>query len=184
MKDIETTTLCFENEVGGYCPGLIFLLTTTMTSINIDCSLFPAGGHGNFKSDEGNSSLGGAVDRLPASSRTSSSVQGLTTVVTPYTSYSDLWCTRLHAGLRAAYKCRFCPYKTTFKGGIVLHEQRHSEAASFKCRFCNYMSLDGTNVAKHEMSKHTGKKPYKCSLCAYIARTKCHLTEHLRTHQK
>ncbi|XP_064456267.1 zinc finger protein 513-like isoform X1 [Ornithodoros turicata] len=173
MKDIETTTLCFENEVGGYCPGLIFLLTTTMTSINIDCSLFPAGGalevQGGF----------GASDPTPFAQEG----PGYECTLCPYVTNCRRNLLR-HAKthlVNKPFKCTFCSYATAKRGHMMSHVRKHTGERPYGCRYCGYKASHPTTLTRHERI-HTGEKPFKCSTCPYASSRKQQLQEHERTH--
>ncbi|KAG8178229.1 hypothetical protein JTE90_025112 [Oedothorax gibbosus] len=52
-----------------------------------------------------------------------------------------------------------------------------------KCDFCDYTTLKTDHLRAH-VSRHTGEKPYRCSLCSKDFRTKSSLTAHFVVHLK
>lgn len=51
-----------------------------------------------------------------------------------------------------------------------------------QCPSCPYRSYYSTHVRSHIMAKHTGEKPFQCSVCAKRFTQKTNLITHLRIH--
>ncbi|KAL7648198.1 UNVERIFIED_CONTAM: hypothetical protein RMT77_000101 [Armadillidium vulgare] len=54
---------------------------------------------------------------------------------------------------------------------------------SFRCPYCPYESRNCSGaVRRHIKYKHTGEKPFSCSICQMNFTEKCKLNQHTRTH--
>lgn len=79
--------------------------------------------------------------------------------------------------------------------GGVLSSQKSYQRDSFQtkssfqmqhkhlqCPSCPYRSYYTTHLKNHIIAKHSGKKPFGCSICSKRFTQKVHLQSHLRTH--
>ncbi|KAK4878608.1 hypothetical protein RN001_011114 [Aquatica leii] len=59
--------------------------------------------------------------------------------------------------------------------------RKHTGEKPFQCSICDYSSRE-SGCLKIHMYKHTGEKPFKCNICDYCSITVSHLKMHMRKH--
>ncbi|KAB7507671.1 Zinc finger E-box-binding homeobox protein zag-1 [Armadillidium nasatum] len=91
--------------------------------------------------------------------------------------------------------CSFCPKRFVDKISMERHKRIHTgekpfqleeetvTKRSFRCPYCLYESHNSFGAVKrHIKYKHTGEKPFTCSICQMNFTEKCKLNQHTRTH--
>ncbi len=66
---------------------------------------------------------------------------------------------------RKTYRCPFCGYHSRYKQNVVVHIRRHTGEKPFKCSVCHYASPDLSTLYSHMWTKHPDAKPFKCDVC-------------------
>ncbi|KAG7298313.1 hypothetical protein JYU34_017912 [Plutella xylostella] len=89
-----------------------------------------------------------------------------------------------HNEKAVAYKCEHCDstFSTTTKRFVHNRRQHCPLERSFKCDFCEWQFKTKYELGRHR-TKHTGERPFRCSVCpkTFVRRTA--LAVHLRTHE-
>lgn len=114
------------------------------------------------------------------------------TNVRPYTcylcskSFAVQWELSSHQKIHtAAHKCQFCPKTFTVQSKLQRHERTHTNERPFTCTFddCNKSFSDKRNLTAHEIT-HSGVRDFLCDVCNKSYKTRCHLNDHKRAHEK
>lgn len=89
---------------------------------------------------------------------------------------------RLHTGI---FKCQFCPKTFITQSRLQRHERTHTNQRPFACTFtaCTKRFADKRNLTAHERT-HSGMRGFVCDVCNKSYKTKCHLNDHKRAHEK
>lgn len=82
---------------------------------------------------------------------------------------------------REILHCPFCPYISYYMGPLNVHLRKHSGEKPFKCSLCNAAFAYSATYKRH-MSLHTGEKPFKCDLCPFVTAHSESLAYHRTTH--
>lgn len=89
---------------------------------------------------------------------------------------------RIHSGV---YKCQFCSKTFITQSRLQRHERTHTNQRPFACTFndCLKRFADKRNLTAHELA-HSGVRDFVCDVCNKSYKTKCHLNDHKRAHEK
>ena len=69
--------------------------------------------------------------------------------------------------------------------GVFLVELIRLLITLFQCASCSYTNTRASQMKQHELSVHSGLRPWKCTHpgCHYAAKAKCNLNQHLKLHE-
>lgn len=79
------------------------------------------------------------------------------------------------------FLCQTCGKGFATRGGVDLHQRRHTGERPFKCEFCGRGFAESSNLKVH-IRAHTGDRPHLCSLCGKRFTRMFLLQLHIRTH--
>ncbi|CAH2003484.1 unnamed protein product [Acanthoscelides obtectus] len=91
------------------------------------------------------------------------------------------------------HECNYCTYKTTTKGHLAIHMEKHPDAESVSyerktCIHCNATFKHKTDLDDHIIKKHpeyiasVSSKVHECPYCAYKTTIKRDFTRHMLKH--
>ncbi|RXG62243.1 Zinc finger protein Xfin [Armadillidium vulgare] len=80
------------------------------------------------------------------------------------------------------HQCPYCNYRSSTQHNIQKHiRYRHTGERPFPCSLCE-SSYNSSNVKRHIRFRHTGEKPYQCSVCSKVFAESTGLNVHMRIH--
>ncbi|XP_014247453.1 oocyte zinc finger protein XlCOF6-like [Cimex lectularius] len=104
-----------------------------------------------------------------------------------YPNHSELY---THVRTHYGKKVYVCNYKCGDAMNVTEHLEMHTEIAigasknrKFVCMECGYVCQASHNMIVH-MRCHTGRKPFKCSICEYSCKTRFCLKRHEQIHDR
>ncbi|TRY61861.1 hypothetical protein TCAL_12551, partial [Tigriopus californicus] len=74
-----------------------------------------------------------------------------------------------------------CHYVASYRKDMLRHMRKHSGEKPFKCSMCPKSFSRKDHLQGHERT-HNGVKPFKCHLCSYATAISWSLTSHMRIH--
>ncbi|XP_042149145.1 zinc finger protein 7-like isoform X1 [Ixodes scapularis] len=79
------------------------------------------------------------------------------------------------------YHCEFCPYFTRYLHHLTRHKKKHTGERPFCCSVCE-MAFAEIDTLQTHMRTHTGEKPYRCEVCQKSFVKNSRLVIHKRVH--
>lgn len=89
---------------------------------------------------------------------------------------------KIHTGI---HKCQYCPKAFAVKSKLYRHERIHTNERPFVCKvgICGKRFSDKRNLIAHEIT-HSDARDFVCDFCRKSYRTKSHLNDHKKAHEK
>lgn len=112
--------------------------------------------------------------------------------IRPYTcqlcskSFVAQWKLRMHQRWHTGiYTCQFCSKTFPVKSKLQRHERIHTNVRPFTCTVsdCNRSFSDKSNLIAHQLT-HTNVRSFVCDVCNKSYKTKCHLNDHKKAHDR
>ncbi|RXG68520.1 Zinc finger and BTB domain-containing protein 7A [Armadillidium vulgare] len=80
------------------------------------------------------------------------------------------------------HQCHLCHYRSTTPFNIKKHiRYRHTGEKPFQCSMCGKFFAENSSLQVH-LRIHTGEKPFQCSICFTKFTQNISLKKHLKTH--
>ncbi|CAH1250328.1 ZNF665 [Branchiostoma lanceolatum] len=79
--------------------------------------------------------------------------------------------------------CEQCGYRAETPYLLKLHKYKHTGERPYKCSLCAFAARHRSTLERHGKISHPGKNCYKCSYCNHFAETKSLLRKHEKTHK-
>eukprot|EP00058_Branchiostoma_floridae_P001063 XP_002586551.1 hypothetical protein BRAFLDRAFT_106333 [Branchiostoma floridae] len=79
--------------------------------------------------------------------------------------------------------CEQCGYKAPTQHALKLHIYKHTGERPYKCTLCAFSARKPSIVKRHVTISHPGKNSYKCAHCSHFAKTKSLLRKHEDAHK-
>ncbi|XP_035663151.1 putative zinc finger protein 66 [Branchiostoma floridae] len=79
--------------------------------------------------------------------------------------------------------CEQCGYKAPTQHALKLHIYKHTGERPYKCTLCAFSARKPSIVKRHVTISHPGKNSYKCAYCSHFAETKSLLRKHEDAHK-
>jgi len=87
----------------------------------------------------------------------------------------------------ASFQCQHCYYRCLGQHRLDHHmRQQHprvNRPGDFRCDVCSYTTNRPSDLRRHQASKHSGKRPYRCQQCDRAFAVLSTLQRHAITHQ-
>lgn len=80
------------------------------------------------------------------------------------------------------YTCTECAYSSNIKSSLDKHALRHTGERPYKCTLCSYAAASVSTLYNHMRKKHPSYKPFKCTVCGEGFVTPTLLKQHLKMH--
>ncbi|XP_075560315.1 uncharacterized protein LOC142592641 [Dermacentor variabilis] len=84
---------------------------------------------------------------------------------------------------RGVYQCPHCPHVAHYISVLNVHLRKHSGEKPFKCSVCCAAFTQVGTYNRH-LRMHTGEKPFKCDICPFTTAQSQSLSYHRATHAR
>ncbi|ESO03264.1 hypothetical protein HELRODRAFT_112195 [Helobdella robusta] len=82
----------------------------------------------------------------------------------------------------SSFTCSMCGKVFSKKSKLTAHEKTHTNEKQFKCELCNNVYSSKTNMMQHYKVRHSGVRPYVCSVCGKSFALSVYFRDHMQGH--